>query len=507
MPVSHGRNPQCIVALRLCNSVVYLTKTGMLAANSMSLRSAAIVLAVSALTACSGGGSDDSITNQGPTTLAAALPDGDHIGFAAATMQLSEENRRGSLRIVRTGSGQGMVSVRYRFNDVTATLGQDYLAREGVLNWQDGDLDQKDIAFVVLSDLQGELTEQFTVELFDLNGGETLSSNSTVTVALQDSVCSSNTSLLINADVDWSKACYHLDSSVQVEANARLTKSAGTTIIADASVGVTIADQASIASVGTADNPVRWVGAEPLGGYWQGLLVTSTNSLQNISHSLFSDARVGVDMLAGSGGFASFSNNGFSNTQSAAISLPLKHVDQIDDSNDFIDEPGGGVAVVHARIVAGEPITVPKLSTHFISTQSMIADGPLTLEAGVDLRFGASAQLYVSNQGSLTALGSQDKPIKITGLNQVPGYWNGIQWASSSSVNNSLAYVKVSYGGGDPVRAGNIIVGGTGTVLELDHCTLAFSEGVGYLQTSEVADVVLTETVFVDNALGAQSVP
>ena len=57
------------------------------------------------LVACGGGGSSsDGADSAGPITLAAALPEGDHILFAATALTLSESDRIGSLTVIRTGT-------------------------------------------------------------------------------------------------------------------------------------------------------------------------------------------------------------------------------------------------------------------------------------------------------------------------------------------------------------------------------------------------------------------
>ena len=56
------------------------------------------------LAACGGGG-DSAGPDSAPTTVAAALPTGDHVVLTSVSLELSEADRTAQLTVARTGAG------------------------------------------------------------------------------------------------------------------------------------------------------------------------------------------------------------------------------------------------------------------------------------------------------------------------------------------------------------------------------------------------------------------
>ena len=77
------------------------------------------------------------------------------------------------------------------------------------------------------------------------------------------------------------------------------------------------------------------------------------------------------------------------------------------------------------------------------------ASPTLTLEAGVEVRFEAAAELRVA-QGALKALGSQEAPIRMVARQDTPtkGFWRGLVFAKDGSASE-LAHVTLSHCGGE----------------------------------------------------------
>ena len=290
-----------------------------------------------------------------------------------------------------------------------------------------------------------------------------------------------------------------MQSSVTVSSTAELRIDAGTTVFADAGVQLAITDQARLDLGGNSQLPVIVQGANTVAGYWQGIKVSSS-AQQKATYAQISDATIGLDM-SDSSAFAQFEFNQIGNTSIAALRILLQSAQQLGDGNTYPNSPGG-IILTTQTVQADSPVTLPVQAVHYVVSQSIIADGPLNIEAGVELRFTADAQIYVSNQGSLTALGSMQSPILFIGDQATPGYWNGIQWASSASSLNRLEYVTVAHGGGDPARPGNIIIGGNGTQLTLQSCQLSYSEGFGLVQINDSAILSLADVVYEGNLSG-----
>ena len=465
-----------------------------------SARLCAAVVAATLVSCGGGGGAGDSgESGVSPGLLAAAIPEGDHILFAVTGLLVTEFDNTASISIVRTGDALGDTTVNYRVNDGSAKNGADFLAADGVLSWADGETGEKQIAFDLYPDISTETLENFEVELFELSGEETISGSSTINVDIADEACL-QVSGELQSNTNWAGPCYHITDSVIVSEQAQLTIERGATVIANASAGITISDNATIHVDGSQQRPVRFKGASSAVGSWSGIAITSTNPLQQLNHVVIEGASIGLDLVPGAQ-LGSFANNTINNTTIAAIRIPTDVIDSLGDALVFNNNPGG-IQLLTEIVTSDNPLTLTPQTTHYSSGQSLIVDGKLVLEAGVDLRFGADARMYIGQNGSLNAAGTEAAPILISGVNPIAGFWNGIQWVSSVSGDNRLSYVTVEYGGGDPVRPGNLIIEGSGTVLVIENSTLANSRGYGLYQKGAGSNITQDNVTYSNNELG-----
>lgn len=456
------------------------------------------VLVATTLSACGGGGG--SRADSSPAAeVAAAMPDGDHLLFSVTQITVDEADRRGSVDVIRTGDASGATSISYRFVDGTAVNGEDYIAADGTLSWADGELGAKTISFETQADIDAEALEQFSVELFDLVGMESISGSAQIDVDVADTVCQ-QISGAIDVNTDWSAGCYHITETVVVSGQAQLHISAGATVIADAGTGITVSDTANIDIQGSSASPVVLKGASAAAGSWNGIAIVSANPLQQIDYAMIEGATIGLDMIQGAQ-LGSFNHNAISNTADAAIRLPTDSLHSLGTSLEFNDSPGG-ILLLSKTITGSTPLTLTAQSTHYSLSSSLIIDGVLVIEPGVEMRFAADTQIYVSQNGSLNAMGTQLEPIVVTGMESVAGYWNGIQFVSSSSSDNKLSHVTVAFGGGDPARAGNIIVDGNESVLSISDSVISDSAGYGLYQLSTGSDIQTDNVEYINNTLG-----
>ena len=72
----------------------------------------------------------------------------------------------------------------------------------------------------------------------------------------------------------------------------------------------------------------------------------------------------------------------------------------------------------------------------------------LTLEPGVVIKFGTNERIIVNSGASLTADGTAENPIVLSGVEPTPGFWTGVLFSSSNSINNLLDHVQIEYAGG-----------------------------------------------------------
>jgi len=450
------------------------------------------------LAACSGGGGG---SGSSPAVLAAALPDGDHIVFTTTAVSLSEASRHVTLTVARTGSGSGVSKVRYSVEAGSATSGLDMRDVAGELSWKSGELTTRAIDIEVFSDLELENEESFRVVLEAIEGEDSVRINSAVDITLTDSPCGESLSGFIEQSFVASAPCYQIPFDLTVNGSASLTLAPGTTLIADAGVAIRIQGNAEFNAVGTDRLPVRIQGASRTSGYWQGIKIASSNPAQHFDHVNVSDSVTGID-ISDDGRISGLKNTRIDNTSEAAIRLPIQLATFIEESNRFSRSPGG-IKLLSKRVTPDMPVVLPGLDTYFQLTQTLIVDGALTLDAGVDLRMAEETQIYVSVRGSFNAVGTVSEPIRMAGVVETPGFWQGLWFSNSSSPDNRLEHVTVAHGGGDPTRDGNISISGADTRLSIVSSRIEQSAGYGLWLDSSLPLVTLdSRTTFAGNARG-----
>src|SRR5699024_5306973 len=94
------------------------------------------------------------------------------------------------------------------------------------------------------------------------------------------------------------------------------------------------------------------------------------------------------------------------------------------------------------------------LSDCFVAEGDVMVSGDLVIEPGATLYFGPGYGMSIEEGGSLVAEGTADAPILLTGLEQRPGFWKGLQFNGSYSSANHVDHVIVEYGGSDLWHSG-----------------------------------------------------
>jgi len=87
-------------------------------------------------------------------------------------------------------------------------------------------------------------------------------------------------------------------------------------------------------------------------------------------------------------------------------------------------------------------------------TLSVGPGATLRLSAGAVLKFGSEAKLLVPAEATLTAIGTAENPVVLTGELSVMGHWGGVEFRGSASVGNMLRGTVIQFaGGGDSLAA------------------------------------------------------
>ena len=147
---------------------------------------------------------------------------------------------------------------------------------------------------------------------------------------------------------------------------------------------------------------------------------------------------------------------------------------------------------------------------YLVTNDIFVANGgQLILDPGVTLIFEASARLEIDQGGSLTAVGSPEQRIVLTGAEKTPGYWQGVSFVGADSQDNRLSWVTIEYGGASAESA-NLVVRGNSEKrarVRVDNAILAQGGGYGFIfrDSADIDDFsVITST---GNATGAGRMP
>ena len=124
----------------------------------------------------------------------------------------------------------------------------------------------------------------------------------------------------------------------------------------------------------------------------------------------------------------------------------------------------------------------------------------LKIEPGVVIEFTDNAGMKIETTGSVSAIGTQSKPIVFTGEDKAKGSWKGVH-SFSESVKNRFDYVTIEYGGGDSFNSNGDLGNPTlrsGAYFLLNNVTLknGFSYGLNAKYGSyrvEINNLTITE--------------
>ena len=93
------------------------------------------------------------------------------IKWKHAQVDVMESGGHVTLQVVRVGGSKGAVSCEFKTKNQKAVAGKDYEAKEGKIEFADGDMTEKTIEIAIYDDDEFEKDEEFTVVLSEPTGG------------------------------------------------------------------------------------------------------------------------------------------------------------------------------------------------------------------------------------------------------------------------------------------------------------------------------------------------
>jgi hypothetical protein len=336
--------------------------------------------------------------------------------------------------------------------------------------------------------------------------------------------------------------CYMVPEQLTVGTDVRLTIDPGVKIVFADDAGLTVHEGALIAR-GTEDKPIVFTANRRTPGAWSGIrFMNSPHSENAIEHAVIEYGgstpgykgvkaanlmlddyygKVNVTLqnvtLRKSGGYglyaeeeihSKFAGNVLTENQRGAAFLHPVFVDKLDTKSDFT---GNEVDVVKldGATFDQQSLSWPGLAVPYEVTGEISLTGNSFVEIGPGAVFKFDENTGISVfQSRFSARGKKDTPVIFTGIKEVPGYWRGIRYVDSNSVDNVFEHVAIRYAGASPTYKGvepaNLMLDDYyGKVrLKLNNVELSHSANYG-LYAEEKMDLDFGNNRLVNNKRGA----
>ncbi len=303
---------------------------------------------------------------------------------------------------------------------------------------------------------------------------------------------------------------YLVNGTVSLSSSLRIEPGAVVQFSQDATFYVESGGQ--IEAVGTPGARIRFIGVNDVKGYWNGLNFMAGSRQSRLEYLDIQNAgQTGGEpwknfaAITGGGGAISFkhnhvsgsyahganfgedlrllefSDNSFEDNLGFGVIVGYNQVAKLDKASDYLgrNKPNGNPYVFANWAGATdffEDGTWPDLGAPYYISIALYVKGALTLEPGVRIVAADGTAIRVQGGGSLTAVGTPEKPIVFTAKRQTAGAWTGIEFFQSASKNNRFAHAQILYAGGGTAA---VEVGGAfeGSYASVSNTIIAHSDG------------------------------
>lgn len=380
-----------------------------------------------------------------------------------------------------------------------------------------------------------DVAGEYVVELEISNSSENVSDSETATItvtpveqsAIELSGTISSDSTLTDIFSDPSEPDYLVVGDLDIE--AMLTIDPGVVIHVQQDLGIDINGAGILKADGETDNKIVITGEnQSANGFWRGLNVYSNsveNSISNAEISYGGSASAGTYFDAAiitidraklqmSGVTISHSGGYGIQTRRNESEFPMQnmifevndlghayvHTDQMGyfDNGSMYD--GGYVFVYSGDTSSDMDIANLDGAKYQIMTKSDF-NHAVTIEPGTEFEFAADAGLDINGDAVIIAQGTASDKIVFTGVSKAPGAWKGI-YIGSSSVDNILEHVNISYGGSSANRTyfdkTNLVIDYAKVILR--NVAISGSGGYGIETRRDGSTFSVENSSFSDNA-------
>lgn len=337
------------------------------------------------------------------------------------------------------------------------------------------------------------------------------SGNSLLDVDVSALVCDTPLSSYdIQTTVILSLPCYRVDEDITVSENGQLIVSAGTVLKFSTSTKLEVRTGGSLTVNGSESNPVVFSGLNSTPGYWDGVIFRNTNRSRNTLNYLVVEhggtptgaalrtfgftgipVRISVDNVlirysAGDGfDFDPLTiieqfTNVISTDNNRAGMLSAMHAAFLGSESSFSGNATDGVLITDEIITGSTQWST--IDAEFLISRLRV-EAPFSIAEGSVLRFSSGGSIRVSSEGSMSAIGTETQPILMTGVQNTPGFWEGIEYYETNSTNNRLEHVIVEYAGSGGASSAGVRATGFSVApvrIALKNTVLRFNDGPGF---------------------------
>ena len=305
---------------------------------------------------------------------------------------------------------------------------------------------------------------------------------------------------------------YEVLDTIRVRKDSFITIEPGATFTFAENKGM-VFRRSRLKAVGKKDAPIRWTGTREVEGFWGGIVLRQTDSIDNklefveVSYAGADDTFDGVQPAAvmfddyhGKSSFAvhkstfshsagyglyieektdlDFAQNTMTKNKKGAMRIHPAVVGMLDAESTYSGNAEDRVHVIGATVEEREA-TWPAIDVPYEVEETVrFRKGSfLTLAPGTTIEF-AEKQGMVFRRSKFKAEGTADEPILLTGVREAPGFWGGVVFRQTDSIDNILKHVTVEYAGASNAFDG---VEPAGLMFDNYHGPISF----------EVADVTV----------------
>lgn len=461
----------------------------------------------------------------------------DGVSFDSASFDFSEQTGIARVTVNRSGDISQPATIQFTTSDRTALAGEDYASETGSLTWAAGDGESKTIDIQLIISAQSESVEQLSVELTDISGAQYGDfSSALVNVIDYQAECQPWSSYYVESPLTVSAGCYKVDKTIVVRRGGELALEAGARLEFADNEMMEIESDGLLIAAGTAQNPVVFTGQRAENGYWTGLFIRSLaeSALEHVIVEYagfgFDDSNISVS-FAGAARFKSvlsrfsegygirisedaqiseFVSNRLTRNQSYPVAVGSNNAYVLDRTsiytgNRTLDGQGRDAIALLDRSIRKDQ-EWEDVGVHYqTSTLGLELYSRLHILGGTTVVFRADTSFRIENTGELIVGSSAGPLVVFTGLEQIQGYWRGVEVYSGRE--NIIDNTVIEYAGSDAgYFEAAVGVNSHDGKLKLRNSLIQHSEGDGFSVGAQSSVEISNLTSTFNNRPGRVSV-